>query len=113
MLPEFKLGCRFYRADSGNEPVREWLRRLPDEVRKAIGDDIRFIQWGWPVGKPLVDSFGDGLWEVRTSHDRNTYRVIFEIQDGVMVLLHGFQKKTPRTPQRDLTLARQRQKEQR
>jgi phage-related protein len=83
---------------------------MPANTRKTIGDDIRFVQWSWPVGKPRVDSFGDGLWEVRTSADGNSFRVIFCIHAGAMMLLHGFHKKTTRTPQRDLALARQRQK---
>jgi len=51
----------FWRSEQGNEPVRDWLKSLPDEVTKAIGDDLRLVQWKWPVGKPLVDGFGDGL----------------------------------------------------
>ena len=108
MPAKARLACRFYRAESGKEPVREWLRGLPAEVRKAIGDDIRFVQWSWPVGKPLVDGFGGGLYEVRSSHDKNVYRVIFTFEDGVMILLHGFHKKTAKTAKADLALARQR-----
>jgi len=101
-----KLGCRFYRTDSGNEPVRDWLRGLPAEIRKAIGDDIRFVQWAWPIGKPLVDGLGAGLHEVRSFHDGCAYRVLFGVERGAMILLHGFQKKTARTPRPDLELAR-------
>lgn len=104
-----RLGCRFYRSDSGNEPVRDWLRGLPAEVRKAIGDDVRFVQWSWPVGKPLVDGFGNGLYEVRTLFDKGIYRLLFEIEDSVMVLLHGLHKKTAKTPKDALALARRRQ----
>ena len=55
------LAVVFWRSEQGNEPVRDWLKSLPDEVTKAIGDDLRLVQWKWPVGKPLVDGFGDGL----------------------------------------------------
>lgn len=72
-----KLTCRFYKTSSGNEPVREWLKELPADVRKEIGSDIQVVQWRWPIGKPFVDGFGDGLSEVRTSHDGNIYRVLF------------------------------------
>jgi phage-related protein len=108
MLPEPRLGCRFYRTDSGNEPVRDWLKGLPAEVRKAIGDDVRFVQWQWPVGRPLVDGFGAGLYEVRTTHDKCAYRTLFGIEGGVMVLLHGFQKRTAKTPKGYVALARRR-----
>ena len=88
-----KLACIFYRAGSGGEPVRDWLREQPPEVRKKIGDDIRFIQqFGWPVGRPRVGMLGGGLFEVRTSHFDNDYRVLFSISEGKMLLLVGAQK---------------------
>lgn len=102
------LTCRFYVTPAGNEPVREWLKAQSDEVKKAIGSDIRLVQWGWPLGKPLVDGLGIGLLEVRTSLKGNIYRVLFCVQDGTMVLLHGFQKKTQKTPKADMDLARKR-----
>lgn len=105
------LACAFYRTSTGNEPVRDWLKSLPPDVRKEIGSDIEQVQWRWPVGKPLVDGFGDGLFEVRTSHDGNIYRVIFCLEGATMVLLHAFQKKSRATPKADLALARQRRKE--
>ena len=106
--PKPKLSCRFYATVSGNEPVREWLRSLDAVVRREIGSDIAFVQWSWPLGKPLVDGFGDGLFEVRTSVDGNIYRVLFCLAGPVMVLLHGFTKKSMKTPKPDLDLARKR-----
>lgn len=106
------LACRFYCTPAGNEPVREWLKALPIEVKKAIGVDISLVQWGWPMGKPLVDGFGAGLYEVRTSVDGNIYRVLFCLDGGVMVLLHGFQKKAQKTPKPDLDLALRRMREE-
>lgn len=105
-----RLACRFYRTEAGNEPVREWLKSLPPEVRKDIGSDIQQVQWRWPVGKPLVDGFGGGLFEVRTDFDGDIYRVLFCLDDVTMVLLHGFKKKSRRTPKPDLDLARKRQR---
>jgi phage-related protein len=104
------LGCHFYRTDAGKEPVREWLKGLPGDVRKQIGEDIKFVQWNWPVGKPFVDSFGAGLFEVRSTYDKNEYRVLFCIVDSSMILLHSVHKKTRRTLPTDLALARRRQK---
>ncbi len=104
------LGCRFYRTANDAEPVRDWLKSLPADVRKEIGADIGQVQWTWPVGKPLVDGFGSGLFEVRSSVDGDIYRVLFYLDGAIMVLLHGFQKKTQKTPKADLDLARRRLK---
>ena len=105
------LACRFYRTAAGNEPVREWLKALPDATRKEIGSDIEEVQWLWPVGKPLVDGFGDGLFEVRTTLGGNIYRVVFCLEGATMILLHGFQKKTQKTPRADRELPRRRRRE--
>jgi phage-related protein len=75
-----------------------------------IGSDIAQVQWRWPIGKPLVDGFGAGLFEVRTSWNGNIYRVLFCFSGTTIVLLHGFQKKSQKTPKSDLDLARRRMK---
>lgn len=105
------LAGRFYCSESGNEPVREWLLGLDDGARQEIGSDIKAVQWRWPVSKPLVDGFGEGLYEVRTRCEGNSYRVLFCIRASTMVLLQGFQKKTRATPGQDIELARKRQRE--
>lgn len=105
------LACCFYATDAGTEPVREWLKGLSPSVRKEIGSDIQVVQWTWPVGKPLVDGFGKGLFEVRSGLDGNIYRVLFCLDGTTMVLLHGLMKKTPKTPPNDVALARKRQKD--
>jgi phage-related protein len=105
------LACRFYRTAGGKEPVREWLKRLDAEVRKEIGSDIQQVQWRWPIGKPLVDGFGDGLFEVRTNVAGAIFRVLFCLDGSAMILLHGFEKKSQRTPRGELEIARKRQRE--
>lgn len=101
----------FFATAAGNEPVREWLKSLPKEERHMIGADILTVQYAWPVGKPLVDSLGDGLWEVRSRLKNRIARVLFIVADEDIVLLHGFIKKDRKTPQADLALARKRRKE--
>ncbi len=92
-------------------PVREWLLELSDEERKAVGDDIRTAEFGWPIGMPLCRSLGSGLWEVRTNlPDGKISRVLFCAHAGEMILLHGFIKKTQKTPKSDLDLAKKRMK---
>lgn len=104
------LDCRFYCNETGAEPARDWLKGLPTAVRKEIGSDIQLVQWKWPVGKPLVDGFGDGLFEVRSKLQGNIYRVLFCFDGTTMILLHGFQKKSQKTPKAELSLARKRQR---
>ena len=98
----------FFRTEAGREPVREWLRSLPySEDRKRIGQDIKTVEFGWPVGMPTCRPVGGGIYEVRTHLDKNRIaRVLFYIdQNERMVLLHGFIKKTQKTPKQELDLA--------
>ncbi len=107
-----KVPAVFYSSKSRNEPVREWLLKLIKEDRRAIGGDIQTVEFGWPIGMPVCRPMGDGLYEVRTDlDDKRIARVLFSFKDGKMVLLHGFIKKTLKTPKSDLDLAKKRKKE--
>ena len=108
-----KLPAAFFRLTTGREPVREWLLHdLSPEDRKIVGDDIRDLEFAWPVGLPLCRPLGNGLWEVRSTLTSGKIgRVIFCVHDGKGVLLHGFIKKTQKTPKPDLDLATRRQRE--
>jgi len=102
----------FYRTPAGSEPVREWLKDLPLDDRKTIGQDLRRLQFRWPVGMPLARSLGKGLWEVRSNLSGGTIsRVIFCFYQGELVALNAFVKKTQQTPQSELDLALDRKKE--
>jgi phage-related protein len=106
-----RLPARFYRSNSGREPVREWLKKLELEDRKIIGEDIKDVEFSWPIGMPLVRALGRELWEVRSSLPRHRIaRVLFCVEGEWMVLLHGFIKKTQQTPKPDLDLALRRKK---
>lgn len=106
-----KLGVRFFRTDAGNEPVREWLKSLSADDRKVIGDDIRTVQHGWPVGMPLSRPLGGRLHEVRSKLGNNRIaRVIFVVLQDEAILLHGFIKKSRKTPKSDLDMAQERLK---
>jgi phage-related protein len=107
-----KIPLVFYRLRPGNEPVREWLKQLPQTERHAIGKDLLRAQWRWPVGMPLCRPLGSGLWEVRTDlPTKRTARVLLCFFGEHLVALHGFIKQTRATPPDDLALARKRQKE--
>jgi phage-related protein len=107
-----KLPAFFYESALGNRPVREWILALAVEDRKVVGRDIQKVEFGWPLGMPYCRSLGNGLWEVRSGlTDGRIGRVIFCVARGGMVLLHGFVKKTQKTPARDLKLALKRMTE--
>ncbi len=95
----------FYCTGSGREPVREWLRSLPAEERKLIGEDIKTVQFGFPLGMPLVRKLKPNLWEVRSGLPNRIARTLFTLHGDVIVLLHGFIKKSQKTPAEDLDLA--------
>lgn len=106
-----RLPAIFYRTEAGSEPVREWLKSLSRVERLAIGEDIKDVEFSWPIGMPLCRNLGQGVWEVRTQLRDRTARVLFCTFEEHMVLLHGFIKKTRKTPVADLDLARQRKRE--
>ena len=106
-----RLPAAFFRQAGGREPVREWLKELDPADRKLVGDDIRDLEFAWPVGLPLCRSLGAGLWEVRSGLTGGRIgRVIFCVSEGHAVPLHGFVKKSQKTPSADLELARRRMK---
>ncbi len=107
-----KIVAEFYKTSSGAEPVRKWLKGLPLEDCKTIGKDIATIEFTWPVGMPLCRPLNVGIIEVRSDlkHGRIS-RVLFFNLRSRMVLVHGFIKKTQKTPLKDLQLAIKRMKE--
>ena len=102
------LDVVFYKTDAGIEPVREWLKSLPREDRRTIGEDIKTAQYGWPLEMPLIRKMERGLWEVRSNVSIGIVRVIFTVQGATMILLHGFAKKSQKTPLNELDTARRR-----
>ena len=114
MAPEQprKVPVVFYRTRTGAEVVRDWLRGLHEGDRNAIGQDLMRVQYRWPVGMPLCRPMGNGLWEVRSNlpGDRIA-RVLFSIAQSKILVLHGFIKKSQKTPDADLALARKRKRE--
>lgn len=108
MNGRMRLRVLFFKTESGNEPVREWLRSLLPEERKIIGEDIKTAQFGWPLGLPLIRKLDRDLWEVRSTLPGRIARTIFTVSSDVMVLLHGFVKKSQQIPETDLKLAKRR-----
>jgi phage-related protein len=114
MRDPLKIPLIFYRSSAGAEPVREWLRSLDTADRNAIGQDLMRVQFRWPVGMPLCRPLGAGLWEVRTKLSNNRIaRVLFFVGDERIGVVHGFIKKTRKTPMDAIALADKRMKEMR
>ena len=110
--PAQKTQLIFFLTQGGTEPVRDWLKKLPPEDRREMGKDLMRAQWRWPVGMPLCRSMGEGLWEIRTNLPSNRIaRVLLGVDDGVLVALHAFIKKTQKTPPLEIAVARRRLKE--
>ncbi|EMN1927087.1 type II toxin-antitoxin system RelE/ParE family toxin [Burkholderia ambifaria] len=105
---QITLGVRFFRPARGNEPVREWLKALGRIERRVIGEEIKTVQLGWPLGMPLVRKMSKDLWEIRVMLPRRSARVLITVVGDTMVLLHAFFKQSQATPSDDLdvTVAR-------
>lgn len=101
----FVLKIVFYRSEIGNEPVREWLKDLHRDDKRQIGEDIKTAQLGWPLGMPLIKKIDKDLWEVRTRLADSIARVLFTVDGEHMILLHGFIKKSQKTPSNELKTA--------
>ena len=111
-IPSKKIAARFFKSANGKMPVREWILEFEAKDRRVIGADIQKIEFGWPVGMPYCRPLGRGLWEVRSDISSGRIALIlFCVRDGEMGLLHGFVKKTQKTPQQDIDLALRRMKE--
>ena len=98
----------FFASATGAEPVRDRLKALSPAERRVIGEDIKTVQFRWPLGMPLVRSLGDGLWEVRSRLPNRIVRTLFAIEESTIILLHAFIKKTQKTPTEDKAIALQR-----
>ena len=110
--PPRKVPLVFYRTRGGAEVVLDRLRGLSRDDRHNIGQDLMRVQFRWPVGMPLCRSLGQGLWEVRSDLPGNRIaRVFFCFTEGRLVALHSLIKKTQKTPEADLKLARKRKRE--
>ena len=101
----FILTVNFYSTDAGNEPVHDWLKELRRDDKRIIGEDIKTAQLGWPLGMPLIRKIDKNLWEVRSSLPDGIARVLFTVDGSQMILLHGFIKKSNKTPQNELKTA--------
>lgn len=107
-----KITVLFYENSNGKKPVKEWLYSLDRNDRKTVGEDIKTVEYGFPIGLPVCRKLESKLYEVRSNiSDGKIARVIFTVVSGYMILLHGFIKKTQKTPKSDIDLAKKRKKD--
>ena len=103
--PSLILQVVFYQSENNKEPVREWLKSLSQGEKKLIGEAIKTVQFSYSVGMPLVRKMSPDLWEVRINLSNKIARVLFTIKNQKMILLHGFIKKSQKTPNKELEIA--------
>ena len=101
----------FFETKNKKQPVREFILSLTQDDRKTIGADIFVVQKTFPLGLPLVRKMGSHLWEIRNTISQGIVRIFFTIENDFLILLHGFLKKTQKTPDKELAVALARLKE--
>ena len=98
----------FYADSDDNSPVLDWYQTLDDKTKAKLIWTFQLLETnGIDVGMPYVKPLEDKLYEVRAEVNRNAIRVIYFLYTGRrFILLHGFQKKTQKTPNKELEKAR-------
>jgi phage-related protein len=111
--PKKVLPALHYKTPSGREPVRDWLRRLPEEERDEIGKDIADVEYNWPqlYQGGILRHLAPDIWELKTILRNTISRILFAAEEGHMIILHGFKKKARKCPGDDRALAIKRLKE--
>ena len=111
MERETPLKVVFYQTTQNNQPCRSFLLTLTKEDRQEVGADIFAVQKGFPMGLPLCRKMDTDLWEIRSTVTDGICRIFFTVEENMIILLHGFIKKSQRTPQTELTTAKNRLKD--
>lgn len=96
----------FYKEQSGKSPVEIWINKmLTLKEKNKIYDGLKKLQCEWPIGLPLTRHLENNLWEMRTYLGTRDSRLIFIIKNKNIFILHGFIKKTNKTPRNEINLA--------
>jgi len=100
----------FYFKEGTRQPVREFVDSTSPKVKAKILRNLQLLaEFGVELGFPLVSNIDRNIWELRTIYQGNQYRILFSVISGQIILLtHGFQKKTQRISKQDIDLARKR-----
>jgi phage-related protein len=109
-VSEWKV--EFFKFPNDNSPVLDWFQSQEPKVKAKLARIFDLLEGeGISVGKPYVAPLEDKLYEIRIGQDTNIYRILyFAYTDKRFILLHGFQKKTQKTPKKELDLSKERMK---
>jgi len=104
---------RFYRSDSGSCPIEVFLDSLSGKQAQKVAWTLQLIEDVQPVPtkyfKKLVNT--DDIWEVRVQVGNNIFRLLgFMDGENLIILNHAFQKKTQKTPAKEIQIAEARKK---
>jgi phage-related protein len=102
----------FYESDFGNRPVEDFLTNLASAPRAKVVRTLELVREQQTVPSKFWKKLsGTNLWELRVEYAGNIYRLLATTAKGNrVILLHGFQKKSQKTPRHDMEIAEQRQK---
>jgi phage-related protein len=98
----------FYADADGDSPVLDWYESLDEKTKAKLIWIFQLLETnGIELGMPYIKPLGDKLYEVRADVNRNAFRVVYFLHTGRrFILLHGFQKKTQKTPEKELARAK-------
>ena len=99
-----------YQDRQGRQPVNEFILSLPPKGQARIRWTLSLLQeFGLALGMPYAQLLRSKLWELRVQSGVGDYRILYFAHVGRrFVLLHGFAKKTQKTPEREMEVAERR-----
>lgn len=85
-----------------------FMHKLDEKVQRKIDYALQLLKMQERLSTKFVKAVGDGLFELRIEYEGNIYRVFFIFDNGqIVVLFNGFQKKTQKTPKKEIEKALQ------
>ncbi len=108
-----KFEVIFYEKRNGECPVEEFLSNLDVKMRaKMVGLLEILEEKGTALREPYSKHLDDGIFEIRCKLGNDITRILyFFYYEGKIILTNGFIKKTNKTPQKEILLAKQRRKD--
>ena len=117
MIPKWisynTVNVYFYRTKAGNSPIEAYLDRLPDRDKARFMDVVEEIeQHGLQAARVVFKPIDGKLWETKLKSYSGSFRIFYVmVSREEMIWLHVFSKKSQKTPQKELKIARTRMKE--